>query len=107
MLKFKNRFHIFKSSYLPVAGILLLILLTALMMWYGNANSKQAIPAMVAGVYFDGEYRIADGEWQKIVEGEHISSTKGDVTPRAAHLLTMRLTLSAVRRLLPTQSPVR
>ena len=78
----KSKLRIFKSSYLPVAGILLLILLTALMMWYGNANSMQAMPAMVAGVYFDGEYRIADGEWQKIVEGEHISSTKGDVTLR-------------------------
>jgi hypothetical protein len=37
---------------------------------------------MVAEVYFDGEYRIADGEWHKIAEGEHISSTKGDVTLR-------------------------
>ena len=78
----KSKLRIFKSSYLPVAGILLLILLTALMMWYGNENSMQAIPAMVAGVYFDGEYRIADGEWQKIVKGNHISSTEGDVTLR-------------------------
>ena len=77
-----QKIHIFKISCLPTIGILLLILLTALMMWYGNANSMQAMPAMVAGVYFDGEYRIADGEWQKIVEGEHISSTKGDVTLR-------------------------
>jgi hypothetical protein len=34
----------------------------------------------VAQVYFDGEYRIADGEWKPIVKGEHIPSTKGDVT---------------------------
>jgi hypothetical protein len=39
-------------------------------------------------VYFDGEYRIADGEWQKIVKGEHIPSTKGDVTLRGnLHML--------------------
>ena len=37
---------------------------------------------MVAHVYFDGEYRIADGEWQEIVKGNHISSTEGDVTLR-------------------------
>ena len=38
--------------------------------------------ALSAQIYFDGEYRIADGEWQKIVKGEHISSTEGDVTLR-------------------------
>ena len=26
----------------------------------------QAAPALVAQVYFDGEYRIANGQWQKI-----------------------------------------
>ena len=36
----------------------------------------------MAQVYFDGEYRIEDGAWQKIAEGEHIPSTKGDVTLR-------------------------
>ncbi|MBR5188027.1 MAG: sulfite exporter TauE/SafE family protein, partial [Clostridia bacterium] len=44
---------------------------------------------MLAQVYFDGEYRIEDGEWQKIVEGEHIPSTQGDVTLRGNfHMLT-------------------
>ena len=44
---------------------------------------------MVAGVYFDGEYRIADGQWQKIEKGKHISSTEGDVTLRGNfHLVT-------------------
>ena len=36
----------------------------------------------MAQVYFDGEYCIADGSWQQIVKGEHIPSTKGDVTLR-------------------------
>ena len=40
-------------------------------------------------MYFDGEYRIADGPWQGIVEGEHIPSTKGDITLRGNfHALT-------------------
>ena len=40
-------------------------------------------------MYFDGEYRIADGPWQEIVEGEHIPSTKGDITLRGNfHALT-------------------
>ena len=37
---------------------------------------------MIAKVYFDGEYRIADGSWEKIVSGQHIPATKGDVTLR-------------------------
>ena len=76
-----------KSQFLSrttitIAGVLLLLLSAVILLWHGNANSMQAAPALVAGVYFDGEYRIADGEWQKIVEGKHISSTEGDVTLR-------------------------
>jgi hypothetical protein len=56
--------------------------LALVLLWHGNANSMQAAPAMVAGVYFDGEYRIADGQWQKIEKGKHISATEGDVTLR-------------------------
>ena len=80
MPKLKNRFCIFK--YLQVIGTVCLLLLALALLWYGNANSMQAMPAMVAQVYFDGEYRIADGQWQKIVKGNHISSTEGDVTLR-------------------------
>jgi hypothetical protein len=82
-LPFLNR------TTLAIAGVLLLLLSSVLLLWHGNANSMQAFPAMIAQVYFDGEYRIADGEWQKIVKGEHISSTEGDVTLRGNfHLLT-------------------
>ena len=89
MLKFKNRFLIFQCSYLPVAGILLLILLAASMLWFNTANSTQAISATVAKVRFYGEYRIADGRWHEITEGQHIPATKGDVTLRGNfHMLT-------------------
>ena len=67
---------------LTIVGILLLLLSAVILLWHGNATSNQAMPALVAQVYFDGEYRIADGEWQKIVKGNHISSTEGDVTLR-------------------------
>ena len=85
----KNRRHIFGSSQLCVVGIILILLLIAVLLWHGNATSMQAQPALLAQVYFDGEYRIADGSWQKIVKGEHIPSTKGDVTLRGNfHMLT-------------------
>jgi hypothetical protein len=49
----------------------------------------QALPALVAQVYFEGDYSIDGGQWQKIVPGEHIPSTKGDVRLRGNfHMLT-------------------
>ena len=89
MPDFKNKIKIFLKAYLPIVGIVILILLAALLLYFNNITSMQAQPALVAQVYFDGEYRIADGAWKKIVPGEHISSTKGDVTLRGNfHMLT-------------------
>ena len=55
-----QKIRIFTKSYLQVAGILTLILLAVLMMWFNNLNSTQAISATVAQVRFYGEYRIGD-----------------------------------------------
>ncbi len=74
---------------LTIAGVLLLLLSAIILLLHGNSTSNQAEPALVAQVYFDGEYRISDGPWQKIVKGNHIPSTEGDVTLRGNfHMLT-------------------
>lgn len=76
-------------SYLQAIGIVLILLLVVLLLWRGNANSSQAANPLMAQVYFAGDYRIGDGAWQPIVEGRHISATKGDVTLRGNfHILT-------------------
>ena len=67
---------------LQIAGILLLLLLALLLLWFNSANSNQAVSAMAAQVRFYGEYRIGDGPFQLIEEGQHIPATKGDVTLR-------------------------
>ena len=83
-----NCFQTFKKIPLQAAGILLLILLAFTLLWFNHANSNQATSAIAAEVYFDGEYRIGDGPWQNVVQGEHISATKGDVTLKGNfHLL--------------------
>ena len=83
----KSRF--LNMTTLKIVGILLLLFSAIILLWHGNATSNQAQSALVAQVYFDGEYRIANGNWHKIIKGKHIPSTKGDVTLRGNfHLLT-------------------
>lgn len=77
-----NRLNIFKNPYWQIAGTLFLVWLALLLLWFHESTSSQATNAISAKVRFYGEYRIAEGEWQTITEGEHISSTKGDVTLR-------------------------
>ena len=76
------RSRFLNRTTLTVAGVLLLLLLAVILLLHGNATSNQAVPALIAQVYFDGDYRVADGEWQEITEGKHIPSTQGDVTLR-------------------------
>ena len=84
----ESKFRFIRLSTLKIVGILLILAAAVVLLWHGNANSMQAQSAMLAQVYFDGQYRIADGPWQEIVKGAHIPSTKGDVTLRGNfHLL--------------------
>ena len=80
MSSFENRIHMRKSFSLQIVGLLLLVFLAGLLLWYGNANNMQAVGATAAKIRFDGEYRVGDGPWLEITEGQHIPATKGDVT---------------------------
>jgi hypothetical protein len=80
MMNFKNKFQSSLKKYFPIVGVLFLLLLATFLLWFNNSNSMQSMPSIVGSVRFEGEYRIEDGEWHKIVEGEHIPSSKGDVT---------------------------
>ena len=77
-----TKVQLFNKTTLIIVGILLMFLLAGALVWQGNKNSTQAEPAMLAQVYFKGDYRIGDGDWQEIKDGTHISSTKGKVTLR-------------------------
>ena len=65
----KNKIRKIKKSYFQIAGIALLLLLAALLLLVNNSRSMQAMPSMVGDICFEGEYRIGDGEWRKIVAG--------------------------------------
>ena len=82
MLTFKDKLKKIKKSHLLIAGALLLIVLAISLLWFNDRTSVQAEQTLNIEVYFEGEYRIADGPWKTYVEGEHIPATKGDVTLR-------------------------
>lgn len=89
MTNLKNRFRFLEISVLQIIGLFLMFFVAILLLWRGNADSNQAIPATLAQVYFEGQYRVDEGEWQEIIEGQHIPATKGDVTLRGNfHMLT-------------------
>ena len=54
----ESKTRILSKTTLKIVGILLVFLSAVILLWHSNANSMQATPAMVAQVYFDGEYRI-------------------------------------------------
>lgn len=65
---------------LKIVGIVVLFAFAVSLLLYNSLTSNQATNAIAAQIRFEGEYRIKDGQWKEIVAGEHISSTKGDVT---------------------------
>ena len=85
----KKKLPFMNKTFLFVAGVVLILILAALLLWWGNAHSWQATPAIMAQLEFRGDYRIDDGLWQKIEAGNHIPATQGDVTLRGNfHILT-------------------
>ena len=82
MSRFHTLFQKISKSHWQIAAVVLLVLLATILLWFYNSTSIQAEPALLAQVYFDGEYRIGDGAWQAIEPNKHIPSTAGDVTLR-------------------------
>ena len=82
MPTFKDKLKKIKKSHLLIAGVVLLVLLFVSLLWFNDRTSVQAEQTLHIEVYFEGEYRVADGPWMTYVEGEHIPATKGDVTLR-------------------------
>lgn len=84
MKKFK-KLNLFKRPilFVIVAFVLLGAVAVALLCTNIAKGGEPATPKFPS-VYFEGEYRIGDGEWRPVVKGEHISSTKGDVTLRGS-----------------------
>ena len=67
--------------------ISLLVIVLFFFVYTGREYGNQAMNAMYLSAQFQGEYKIADGNWQPYVEGKHIPADKGDVTLKGHFLL--------------------
>ena len=68
-----------KKIFIGICIALLVVVLSAFV-YTGRNFGNQAMNAMYLSAEFQGEYKVADGDWQPYVKGEHIPSDKGDVT---------------------------
>lgn len=78
----KNKCKKTKMAPFFAVGILFLVTLTLIFCFTNVLNNNQSLAPTSAKVRFVGEYKIGDGEFLPIKEGEHISATKGVVTLR-------------------------
>ena len=60
--------------------ISLLAVVLGIFVYTGRDFGSQAMNAFYLSAGFEGEYKVADGDWQPYVKGEHIPADKGDVT---------------------------
>ena len=60
--------------------ISLLAIVLCFFVYTGRDYGSQAMNALYLSAEFQGEYKVADGNWQPYVKGEHIPADKGDVT---------------------------
>lgn len=89
-----------RLPWLAICAAVLVALAAALLIT-GYKNSNQAHTPTVPDVVFEGEYRVGEGEWKAIRQGEHISATKGEITLRGVFSLYSPET----GELLPTPEP--
>ena len=68
-----------KKIFIGICISLLAIVLCTFV-YTGRDYGNQAMNALYLSAEFQGEYKVADGDWQPYVKGEHIPANKGDVT---------------------------
>ena len=70
----------FKNKIFVSLCISLLAIVLCTFVYTGRNFGNQAMNAMYLSAEFQGEYKVADGDFKPYVKGEHIPADKGDVT---------------------------
>ena len=78
---------IFSKGNIPSIAVVLILVLGIILLLKNPKDAAQALDPIFPNIKFSGEYKIAQGEWNSLVEGTHISSTNGDVCLRGNFLM--------------------
>lgn len=82
MTKAKRANFIKRPVFFAVITVFFLLIAAAALLLSNASKDSEAKSPTFPTVYFEGYYRIGEGEWQEVVRGEHIPANKGDVTLR-------------------------
>ena len=79
---FKKWITAIKKLPMGFIGCLFLVVVCVVSLAVISVNPSKSFPASMLTASFSGEYKIEDGDWKTIAQGEHIPSTQGEVTLR-------------------------
>lgn len=65
---------------IPVIYVIITFIAAGILLWVNSRVAIQSQGAIYPKVYFQGEYKIGDGQWQEYRPGIHLSANKGDIT---------------------------
>ena len=74
-IKIPPKKHVFIGVCISILAIVIFFFV-----YTGRNYGSQAMNAMYLSAQFQGEYKVADGEWQPYIKGVHIPANKGDIT---------------------------
>lgn len=70
------------ARIIPVICVIVTILAAGLLLWVNSRVAIQSSGVIYPKVYFQGEYKIGDGQWMEYKKGIHLSAKEGDITLR-------------------------
>ena len=68
------------ARIIPIVYVVMTIVVAGLLLWVNSHVAIQSMGGIYPKVYFQGEYKIGDGQWQEYRPGVHLSANKGDIT---------------------------
>ena len=70
MQESERKQNIWKKIPFAAIGIIAVMVVMLLLLWININNSQQSSPAFLPKVYFEGQYRIGNGEWQTVKDAK-------------------------------------
>ena len=68
------------ARIIPIVYVVMTIIVAGFLLWINSHVAIQSQGALYPKVYFKGEYKIGDGQWQEYQPGIHLPANKGNIT---------------------------